>query len=227
MAVITISRELGSGGTYIALKLAQIISGVCLDKEIINEIARKMGKSESELHDFDQETYSRISVFFQEALASIAEGGRVFHPFGIGSLDWEGLEVFSSFPDKEFRHDQYVEVLKAVITEMATKTADTVFLGRGGSQILKNFPGALHVRIVACMSDRMERIMKEQGADEEKARSLIEQRDASAAKFIYDFFDEDWADPHLYHLTLNTSMISFDSCIETIMQFLKARSEGQ
>lgn len=221
MPVITISREIGASGTFIALKTAEALGYVCYDQQIINEIAQKMGKKEDQLEDFDQSTYNRIGVFFQEALASIAQGGMVFHPFGIGPLDWDSAEIFSTYPHSTFQEKDYYEVLNQVIREIATKSK-AVILGRGGSQILRDRADALHVRIVADHEDRLKHVMQEQSLDREKAEELITRKDAAAANFIYDFFDTDWNDPHHYHLVLNTSRISPDKCITMILNALKA-----
>ncbi len=217
MAVITISREIGSGGSFIALKLAEALSYTCADKEILHEIARKMGKPQEELQDFDQETYSRIGVFFQEALTSIAKGGRVFHPFGIGPLDWDGIELFTPFPQADYKEDEYLTVLQQVVKEMAAKDR-SIIVGRGGARILKDMPTALHVRIVAEEATRIARIIDQQKVDEAKAREVIAQSDEAARTFIADFFDVDWTDPHLYHFTLNTTRLPLDRCVELILE---------
>ena len=224
MAIITISREIGSGGSYIALKLAETLSYTCVEKEVLNEIAKKMGKPLEDLQDFDQETYNRIGVFFQEALASIAKGGRVFHPFGIGPLDWDGIELFTPFPQTEFKEEEYLTVLKQVIKELVSK-GDTIILGRGAAHILRDFPGALHVRLVAAMPDRLSRIMDEHKVDETKAKEVIEQRDEATRKFIADFFDADWSDPHFYHLVLNTSLIPPDDCIRQLLGLVRSETK--
>lgn len=223
MSVVTISREFGASGTYIALKLAEAIKSNCYDQQILNEIAEKMGKNSDQLEDFDQQTYNRVGVFFQEALASIAQGGMVFHPFGIGPLDWDSAEIFSTYPRNAFAEKDYYEVLNQVIKEIAAK-GNAVFLGRGAAHILKNQPGVTHIRVVADMPDRLRHVIKEQGLDEAKAAELIRRKDEAAANFIYDFFDAEWNDPHFYHLTLNTSKISPDLCIELIQNAINQTS---
>jgi cytidylate kinase len=223
MPIVTISRETGAGATYIALKIAQALGGTCLDKELIHQVAAKMGKNQDDIRDFDQDTYSRIGVFFQEALASIAHGGRVFHPFGIGPLDWEGVEMFTPYPAQDFRQEEYIDVLRSVMTEMAGK-GNMVFLGRGAAHVLKEFPGSFHIRVVADLETRRARLVDEQKITPEKADELIRQRDEAARKFVYDFFDLDWNDPHHYHLTLNTSRIAPDDCVALILRTLPTES---
>lgn len=220
MPAVTISREIGASGTFIALKVAEALGYVCYDQQIINEIAQKMGKNKDQLEDFDQQSYNRIGVFFQEALASIAQGGMVFHPFGIGPLDWDSAEIFSTYPRNAFQEKDYYEVLTQVIKEFAEKS-NVVILGRGGSQILKDRSDTLHVRIVADRNERIQHVMKEQNLDQAKAEEVVSRKDEAAANFIYDFFDTDWNDPHHYHMILNTSRIAPEKCIEMIIDAVK------
>lgn len=220
MPAVTISREIGASGTFIALKVAEALGYVCYDQQIINDIAQKMGKNKDQLEDFDQQSYNRIGVFFQEALASIAQGGMVFHPFGIGPLDWDSAEIFSTYPRNAFQEKDYYEVLSQVVKEISEKS-NVVILGRGGSQILKDRTDTLHVRIVADHDERVQHVMKEQNLDQVKAEEVVNRKDEAAANFIYDFFDADWNDPHHYHMILNTSRIAPEKCIEMILNAVK------
>lgn len=219
MPLITISREIGTGGTYIALKLAEAFDCTSYDQQIIHEIAKKMGKNKDQITDFDQDTYNRIGVFFQEALSSIAQGGMVFHPFGIGPLNWDSAEIFATYPHDTFREKDYFEILTQVIKDVADKES-AVFLGRGAGLILRDYQNTFNLRLVGDEKDRIEHVMKEQKIDEAKAKQLITQKDCAASSFIYDFFDKDWNDPHIYDMTLNTSRINQEDCIKLILHKL-------
>lgn len=241
MAILTISRELGASGTYIALKAAERLGYSCYDQQIINFIAEKMGKEKGQLQHFDQQTYNRISVFFQEALASLAQGGMVFHPFGLGALNWDTCEMFSTYPKQTFKEQDYYDVLKQVFMELAEK-GNAVFLGRGGCHILKDYPKALHVRIIAKYEDRLKHVIKEETQckklcskeskenqenpeilenQEQRAERLIQNWDSASANFISDLFDTDWNDPHVYDLVVNTSKIQLDDCIDMLVKAVK------
>lgn len=225
MTTITISREIGASGTYIALKLASNLGGTCFDQQVINGIALKMNKGKEQIEPFDQKTYSRIKVFFQEALDSIASGGMLFHPFGIGPIDWESPDIFSTYPNRLFQQKDYCEVLTQVVKELASQP-NSVILGRGGCHILRGKPNVLNVRIVADRQDRLEQLMKEQRIDEIKAQKLLKGKDAAARNFIFDFFEKDIHDSHSYDVVLNTSRISPDNCIEIILSMANMVKKG-
>ncbi len=237
MAILTISRELGASGTYIALKIAEKLGYTCYDQQILNTIAEKMGKEKDQLQHFDQNTYNRIGVFFQEAIASLAQGGMVFHPFGLGALNWDATEMFSSYPQQSFKEKDYYEVLRQVFKELADKN-NAIFLGRGGCHILKEYKNTLHVRIIADYEDRLNHVIKEQTEggrfydsnyktgedaeqDQQRAEKLIHDWDTASANFIADFFDSDWNDPHNYDIILNTSKITPDNCVTIIENLIK------
>jgi cytidylate kinase len=237
MAILTISRELGASGTYIALKIAEKLGYTCYDQQILNTIAEKMGKEKDQLQHFDQNTYNRIGVFFQEAIASLAQGGMVFHPFGLGALNWDATEMFSTYPQQSFKEKDYYEVLRQVFKELADKN-NAIFLGRGGCHILKEYKNTLHVRIIADYEDRLNHVIKEQTEggrfydsnyktgedaeqDQQRAEKLIHDWDTASANFIADFFDSDWNDPHNYDIILNTSKITPDNCVTIIENLIK------
>lgn len=224
MAVVTVSREVGAGGTWLALKIADALGGTCVDKELIHELAGRLNKTQDEIQDFDQDTYSRISVFFQQALASIASGGRVFHTFGLGPIDPDGVDLLRPYPEGDFRQDDYVDVLRQTMIDIASRYPHAVILGRGGQRVFADHPGAVHVRIVADRPARIARLREERGIDQEQAEKLIDARDESARRFLVDLFDVEPSDPHLYHLIINTSKIALDKALAIILDLVGSHS---
>jgi len=88
-------------------------------------------------------------------------------------------------------------------------------------------PGVLHVRIIAPMENRIQRVkallkQQRQGTTADldlrrKAQDLIERRDAASADYIQRFYDVDWADPLLYHVILNTGELSVEMATQIIL----------
>jgi CMP/dCMP kinase len=62
--VITISRQLGSGGAYIGQQLAKKLNIVYLDREIIRLAAKKLSVLEDELESRDERKRSFCNPFF-------------------------------------------------------------------------------------------------------------------------------------------------------------------
>ncbi len=83
-----------------------------------------------------------------------------------------------------------------------------IIMGMGAQNIFSDYPNALHVKIVASLEVRMERIMQSHNLLEKDAERMIEITDRKHRRYIDTIFNNDWSDPLLYHLTLNTDFLS-------------------
>ena len=116
----------------------------------------------------------------------------------------------------------YLDRLQSVIYEVAKK-GDAVFFGRGSQLLLHSFECAFHVLITGSMEKRIKRVMEEKQINREVAERMIHQSDRNKRGFIQFAFHEDWLNPHLYDLILNTDKLSIDSAAKMITT--GARSE--
>ena len=57
MAVITISRQYGSGGDEIAARVCEMLEFRYFDKRLMIQVASEVGLSEGEIVDFSEDTY--------------------------------------------------------------------------------------------------------------------------------------------------------------------------
>ncbi len=117
--------------------------------------------------------------------------------------------------------EKYFHALKRIMEEYAQK-GNVVIVGRGGNFILKD-ADALHVRLVADMPFRIQRVMEVRWVNEGPAKEIIRQNDHDRAAFHRRYFKADWNDPLNYHLVLNTSRLSIPGVIETLVAAAQAR----
>lgn len=213
MSVITISRETGSEGTEIALEVAKKLDLECVDKQLIVKVARKAKVSKEKVEKFDQEEYSPASQFLSRFLLSqpslySSSSFPEIAPLGVVDV-YTGYEFFDT--------ERYLELTQAVIRKLAEK-GNVVILGRGSQVILKDHPDTLHVRITAPLELRIARVMGKQKLSEREAKELILKRDRAAARYLKDFYRVDWQDPLLYHLVINTGLMSRKVAVKTICE---------
>ncbi|OGP74077.1 MAG: hypothetical protein A2V86_07315 [Deltaproteobacteria bacterium RBG_16_49_23] len=116
----------------------------------------------------------------------------------------------------------YLDRLQSVIYEVAKK-GDAVFFGRGSQLLLHSFDCAFHVLVTGSMEKRVKRVMEEKQVNREVAERVIRRSDHDKRGFIRFAFDEDWLNPHLYDLILNTDKLSLESASKMIA--VGARSE--
>ena len=115
----------------------------------------------------------------------------------------------------------YLDRLQAIIYEVAKK-GDAVFFGRGSQLLLHSFDCAFHVLITGSLQKRIERIAEEMQVRKEMAAKIIHQSDRDKRGFFRFAFDEDWLNPQLYDLLLNTDKLSVDSAVKMIMDAAKS-----
>ncbi len=111
---------------------------------------------------------------------------------------------------------RYLHFMKGAIFENARK-GNCVVLGRGGQYVLKDLRGVLHVRVVAPMESRIQRIMKRYECDDRHAARIIEHNDHERAGFHKFFFDCNWEAPSLYDLVINTASLSSEAVARIVL----------
>lgn len=188
MAVITISRQLGSLGTTLGRQVASRLGYRLVHREIINQAARIAGAPDM-------------------ALATIDELGLL------------GIE-----PDQD-RQAAYLQAVNAVIRDLATQ-GDVVIVGRAGQAILSSHPWVFHLRVIAPFETRIRRIVEAHGVSLEAARAQIEDSDGYRAQYLQRFYHIDWQDPGLYHMTVNTGMMSLGLAAKLISDALRHQPEN-
>lgn len=178
MAVITISRQMGSLGFEIGNLVSNRLGYRIVWRELINEAAQRSGAPDV-------------------ALAVIDELGL--------------LGVTPSAKNSQ----AYLEAVRSVVLELANK-GNVVMIGRAGQRILTGYPGALHVRLIAPVDLRIQRIARQQGIPLEAARAQIDASDQHRRQYLKRYYQVDWEDASLYDLVINTGRISSADASELI-----------
>jgi CMP/dCMP kinase len=129
-----------------------------------------------------------------------------------------GLSPTDQFVD--ILEDRQLPVLQNTI-RAAYRQGSLVVLGRGGQVLLMGKPDVLHVRVMASLENRIERVRERMHADQETAWQMILHRDEGSAGYLKRYYHVDWADPALYHLVLNTDRVSFEMATQVIVTAVK------
>jgi cytidylate kinase len=212
MAVITISRQYGSGGREIASRICELLGYRYLDKLLMTQVAAEVGLSGQELADFSEE-YPKVRNFLERLLRPGPHGVvRV----SVRSRDLAGAETLSV---KQLDESRCASLVRSAI-QTAYKQGDVAIVGRGGQAILQEVPDVLHVRIEAPMGTRILRIQKREGIDAEEARRLAIQQDQAAAQYLQRLFGIRWDNPTLYHILINTGKWEPETAAQIIFNAL-------
>ena len=188
--VITISRQVGSWGKEVAMKVSEILDYAFFDKGMMVREAKSLGISEEDIADFSEDEYKVKGLVDRILLRK--------KPVAVSFTLKDNAQI-----RKELNEEEVLSVIQTVINSLASR-GKTVIVGRGGQAILKHKVGALHVRIVAPLEVRVERIMKSGRLSRDDALRYIEDNDKAMAEYLQRFYNIDCEDPTIYDLVLNT-----------------------
>ncbi len=218
MAVITISRQFGSGGDEIANRVCLDLGYRLFDKRSIAMAAAEAGFSDQQDLDFSEENY-QVKNFMDRLFARSRPVAhvRVWKESAAGERVVEELQL----------GEEHALALVQKAVERAYQNGNVVIIGRGGQILLKNHPDVLHVRIEAPMEDRIQRVKNQLKLEKQMpldtidtrrvAQDLIEQRDAASADYLKRFYGIDWADPLHYHLVINAAKLGPDLAAQVVI----------
>jgi len=87
---------------------------------------------------------------------------------------------------------------------------DAIIFGLGAQIIFADHPEALHFKIMASRDVRIRRIMQAHCLEHQEAERFLELTDRKHKRYIFSIYGQDWSDPSLYHIILNTDSINIE-----------------
>ena len=193
--IITIGRELGSGGREIGKRLAEELNIPVYDKEILDEAAKKSGYSREIFEKHDE----RPTNSFLYALA-----------MGIGG--------YGTSYQRPLVLDIYLAQFNTI--KKLAEEGPGIFIGRCADYVLSEHDPLLNVFVHADMEWRIERLMKLHGMTRKEAESTCQRGDKDRASYYNYYSDHEWGDAKHYDLCVNSSKLGIDKCIELIKSCL-------
>lgn len=182
--VVTISKQIGTNGEFIARRVAKLLDFQYFDKTVLLEEARRMGINvyDAESFDLSEDEYKSRgligSIFANKALISAAEEAQI------------GLEG-------------------TIIKELAKK-GKIVIVGRGGQALLRNHPKVLRVKIIAPLVYRVDKLMLDRYISKSEAEKVIKTRDKATKQYLDRFYNLDWDTEGNYDAILNLQRIPIE-----------------
>ncbi len=190
MAVITISRELGSEGDKIADLLCEDLGYCRVDKAMLQVIAKESGINVETVVALEKSFTQRARLVSDEMTSLYRKQATAFEKRG-------------AIDDKT-----YAQVVKETMEEFA-QAGDALIVGRGGQMVLADWPNAIHIRLYAPLEIRAKRIAARENIAEALAQHKVEQSDEQKRQYIrHMHHNADWRKLKHYHLAIDTARIS-------------------
>ena len=199
--VITVGRQLGSGGRKIGKRLAERFGIAYYDKEILSLAAQESGLGTGVFERSDER---------KGFLRSIVQ---VVQPFFGGG---------GNFYDNQLSDENLFTIQSHVIQKVAAERS-CVVIGRVADYILRHHPHHINVFITASMSDRVQELMRRRGIDAKAARRILEEADEERSTY-YNFYSlGTWGTADTYDLCINSSILGPDGTTDFIARFVSER----
>ena len=198
--VITIGRELGSGGRKVAKKVAEKLNFAYYDKEIITKAAKESGVDERLFKQVDDSNLD--SFWFEFSTEAYKKDGNK------PSLN----EITAA--------DKLFMIQSDAIREIAKK-GNCVIVGRCATYILKD--KSKRIFISADEKDRIERIKRSYKVSEKEAKEIMIESDKKRENYHSYYTNQNWKDEKNYNLYINTSETGIDGAVELIIKLIESK----
>lgn len=199
--ILTIGRQLGSGGRQIGEQLASRLGIAFYDKELIQIASQESGLGKE---------------FFEQA------DEKKSHSLFGGQFPLLGSWTEEYYSTNYLSNEALFQIQSDVIRKLAEKQS-AVFVGRCADYVLKDHPRCLNIFISADIEDRIHRIASLQQIPEKKALDMIEKTDKKRAGYYNYYSNKLWGNAASYDLCVNSSFWGIDQTIKFIHQLVKQK----
>ena len=206
--VITISREVGSGGRTIGRKLAAKLGVRFSDKELVDALQKKLNLTESSIEELKGKKKRWLDDFIQ-MVAPVPMSGMLVD----GDSDYISEYNLSLSVNDVFEAEK--EILNGIADE-----GSCVIAGRSGFFVLKGRPNKVDILITASRDKRIARIMEKQNLSRQKAEEVIDSVDKARDNYVKRYTGQSRYDARNYHIVLNMDYITEDQAVAMILSYL-------
>lgn len=227
LAIVTLSRQLASGGNSIAWGVAQVLGLRVVDLGVINQAAAEAGIPQITIEELG---YEGRRGLVERILRIVYEMPAVPTTLEPSSRDaTTASTIFDSFLSPLHRPisvsmREYAQIADMVIRDLA-REGNIIVVGQAGQVVLKDVPGALHVRIIASLGRRVAVLMEREGIDQRQATARLRASDHARADYLQRYHGANWADTMLYDLVINTDHLALSVIIATVVGACRALDE--
>jgi cytidylate kinase len=197
MAVITISRQFGSGGKTLGKMIADRMGYIFADSDILQEIAKEANVSPHWVESFEKEAGTKLSRIIASMVSQ-----RFINRI---------LKDERGYLDERI----YLDYLVLIIAKMADE-GDVVILGRGSQYILNDHPDAFHILLIDEIENRIKFMMQHYDMSDKRAMRVVNNEDKRRMGLYSRLGKKDYDSSSLYHLVINMSRFSLEKAAKLV-----------
>ena len=207
--VITINRELGSGGRTVGRLVAERLGVPFYDKALIQALTQKYNLSVAEIERMKGRNHSWWADFKRAMNIGARQGAS---QYGYRHSDMPDMLT----TDEMFQTEQ--EVLKGIAADESCVVA-----GRSGFFVFRDHPRHLSILIQASMDYRVARVARKQNLTPEEARKTIDRVDEMRENYVRKYTGTSRYDTRNYDLVLSADGKTEEELADVIMMYIEKK----
>lgn len=207
--VITINRELGSGGRTVGRLVAERLGVPFYDKALIQALTQKYNLSVAEIERMKGRNHSWWADFKRALNIGARQGAS---QYGYRPSDMPDMLT----TDEMFQTEQ--EVLKGIAADESCVVA-----GRSGFFVFRDHPRHLSILIQASMDYRVARVARKQNLTPEEARKTIDRVDEMRENYVRKYTGTSRYDTRNYDLVLSADGKTEEELADVIMMYIEKK----
>ena len=205
MAIVTVSRQYGSGGSEVAVRVSRALGWTLYDNAVVEEVAQRLRMTPAEVSAREE----RVPSLAERMASAMALGVPEMMPM-VGD--------FAAPPSEE----RMVMMTRRVI-EDAVRAGPVVLVGRGAQCMLASRADALHVFCYAPFEELTRYAVEVMGVPFSEAAKKVTDMNHQRDEYVKHHFKREWRDLANYDLCLNTARLGLDGVAELVTQVARER----
>ena len=203
--VITINRELGSGGRTVGRILAEKLGVPYYDKALTKPLEEKFNMTSEQIERLKGnnrswwEDIKRVLILGEDAANS--------------------SDYYDEKKKKLVTSEAVLKAEKEILQDIAIEES-CVIAGRSAFYVMNGFPNRLNVLIQASMEFRLNRIMTKRGISEKEAKKIIDEVDASREECLKNNAHTSRYDTRNYDLVIKMDGKTEEEAANVILAYI-------
>ena len=203
--VITINRELGSGGRTVGRILAEKLGVPYYDKALTKPLEEKFNMTADQIENLKSNNRSwwqdvkRVLILGEEAANS--------------------LDYYDEKKKKMVTSEAVLKAEKEILHSIAIEDS-CVIAGRSAFYVMNGYPNSLNILIQASMEYRLNRIMTKRGISEKEAKKIIKEVDEEREEYLRNNAHTSRYDTRNYDLVIKMDGKTEEEAVNVILAFI-------
>lgn len=211
--VVTINRELGSGGRTVGRMLAEKLGVEFYDKALIEALQKKYNLNIEQIEKLKGQNHAWWAEFARSMFGvdlGVPNYGKMNAMYYLAVMDFSDVK-----PTSKEVFESETEILKGI-----AEVESCVVAGRSGFYVFRDHPNHLNVFIQASMPYRVERVMRKQQISEEEAVKTIKKVDKMRENYVKKYTGLSRYDTRNYDLVISADGKSEEQIVDIIMKYI-------